>query len=86
MQLYVKGLDKWIERQRLNSITWILSHLEIGEDGSDVFFKSHVNHPISLVQSQVPTDVQAHHLLLQQIHQSAGGSDHHVDTTVRSPI
>lgn len=57
-------------------------HFEIGEDGSDVFLKAHVNHPVSLIQSQVAADVQTHHLLLKQIHQSARGSDHHVDTTI----
>lgn len=58
------------------------SYLEIGEDGSDVFFEAHVNHPISLIQSQVAADVQTHHLLLQQVHQSAGSCDHHVDPTI----
>lgn len=58
------------------------SHLEIGEDGPDVFFKSHVNHPVSFVQSQVAAYIKTHHLLLQQVHQSSRGGDHHVDTAV----
>lgn len=55
------------------------AHLEIGENSSDVFFKAHVNHPVGLIQGQVAADVQAHHLLLEQIHQSARGGYHHVD-------
>lgn len=57
------------------------AHLEVGENGSDVFLKAHVNHPIGLIQGQVAADVQTHHLLLEQIHQSAGGGNHHVDST-----
>lgn len=55
------------------------AHLEIGENSSDVFFKAHVNHPVGLIQGQVAADVQAHHLLLEQVHQSARGGYHHVD-------
>lgn len=55
------------------------AHLEIGENSSDVFFKAHVNHPVGLIQGQVAADVQAHHLLLEQIHQPARGGYHHVD-------
>lgn len=57
------------------------AHLEIGENSSDIFLKAHVNHPVGLVQGQVAADVQAHHLLLEQVHQSARGGHHHVDAT-----
>lgn len=56
-------------------------HLEVGEDGADVTLKAHVDHTVSLVQSQVATDVQADHLLLQQIHEAPRGGHHHVHTT-----
>ena len=45
-----------------------LADLEVGENGPDVLLKAHVNHPVSLVQRQVAADVQADHLLLQQVH------------------
>lgn len=59
-----------------------VSHLEIREDGPDVFFKTHVYHPVSFVQSQVATNVKTHHLFLQQVHQSSRSSNHHMDTTL----
>lgn len=59
-----------------------LPHLEVREDGSDVFFKTHIYHPVSFIQSQVATDVQTHHLLLQQVHQSSRCSNHHMDAAL----
>ena len=56
-------------------------YLEIRENCSHILLKPHVNHPVSLIQSQVAADVQTHHLLLQQVHESAGGRHHHVDAT-----
>ena len=58
-----------------------IQYLEVGEDGTDVALKTHVDHPVSLIQGQVTADVQAHHLLLQQVHQAARGCHHHVHTT-----
>ena len=56
-------------------------HLEVGEDGADVALEAHVDHAVSLVQGQVTTDVQADHLLLQQIHEAPRGGHHHMHTT-----
>lgn len=56
-------------------------HLEVGEDCADVALEAHVDHAVSLIQGQVTTDVQADHLLLQQIHEAPRGGHHHVHTT-----
>jgi len=56
-------------------------HLEVGKDGADVALEAHVDHAVSLVQGQVTTDVQADHLLLQQIHEAPRGGHHHMHTT-----
>lgn len=56
-------------------------HLEVGEDGTDVTLKAHVDHAVSLIQGQVATDVQADHFLLEQIHEASRRGYHHVDTT-----
>lgn len=39
-------------------------HLKVGEDGTDVALKAHIDHAVSLIQGQVAADVEADHLLL----------------------
>lgn len=58
-----------------------VGHLEVGEDGTDVALKAHVDHSVSLIQGQVATDVQTNHFLLQQIHEASRCGYHHVHTT-----
>lgn len=70
---------KYSEQQEEEICSSAAAHLEVGENSSDVFLKAHVNHPVGLIQGQVAAYVQAHHLLLEEIHQSARGGYHHVD-------
>lgn len=53
-------------------------YLEVGENGADVPLEAHVDHAVGLVQGQVAADVQADHLLLQQVHEAPGCRHHHV--------
>lgn len=55
------------------------NNLKVREDGPDVLLKTHVNHPVSFIQSQIPADIQTHHLLVQQIHESARSGHHHMN-------
>ena len=63
----------------MNTVT----DLEIGENGSNVFLKAHVYHPVGFVHGKVPTDVQGHHLLVQHVHEAPGRGNHDVDSTVQ---
>lgn len=56
-------------------------YLKVREDSPNVLLKAHVNHPVSLIQSQIAADIQTHHLLVQQVHQSARSGHHHVHPT-----
>lgn len=62
------------------------AHLKIREDGPDVLLKAHIDHPVSLVQSQVAADIQTHHLLIEQVHQTARCGHHHVHAAAKRII
>ena len=62
------------------------SYLEVGEDVPDVLLEAHVHHAVGLVDAEVATHVQPHHLLVQHVHQPARGGHQHVHTSAAREV
>lgn len=55
-------------------------------DVSHVFFETHVDHSIGLIQTEISANVEKEQFLVQHVHQSAGRGDDDVNTTETQPI
>ena len=78
--------QKKTEKDRKRQKMICNGHLEEREDGADVVLEAHVHHPVGLVETEVAAHVQGHHLLVEHVHEAAGGGHHDVYPAVRRPL
>ena len=58
------------------------TYFKIWEYCPNIFLESHVDHPISLVQNQISTDVEHDDPLVQHVHQATGSRHSYVHSSV----